>query len=503
MLAHLNGYERSDFQSFVQRQQAIKELQLLKLILEPKHLSSQEIKEEIYGVGQTKDFKRDAYNALRRQLTDRLIQWIVLDRLNSVTSPAGRIFGFAMTSQFLIERNGVESAKYLLHRAVELANDNRRYDILDMLYRLLIDNANLMAISAKEYIALAKINRKRYDQLNEIKNLTALQQEQNQKAKQQGIALDPENGITNIKKNIKLTKMDANDPCIMMHFTRLIRSAIVNGKDYTRFENFVSKVYNRLKKANLFGKGDQEYQIEFLYMHAHACYRNRKFFKASASCKEIENIVGARHLRLNAMYPRYMSLCAGIETYSGNNAEAIRMMEETIAGGPEHVEINEWLNMKLNLAVYYFQADQFRKSNRTLRTITENDEELFHLMGMEWCFKKKMIELIVQYELGNPELSLKMVSKLRSEYNEMLSHMMYQRAEIFLNHVEDMIHDPKSVITEAFREQVKASQLAWPQKKEDVQAITFFCWLKSKMENRRYYNVLLERLAEGMNAEER
>jgi len=36
-----------------------------------------------------------------------------------------------------------------------------------------------------------------------------------------------------------------------------------------------------------------------------------------------------------------------------------------------------------------------------------------------------------------------------------------------------MIHDPNSVVTEIFRDRVKASQLAWPQKKEDVQAITF------------------------------
>jgi hypothetical protein len=66
-----------------------------------------------------------------------------------------------------------------------------------------------------------------------------------------------------------------------------------------------------------------------------------------------------------------------------------------------------------------------------------------------------------------------------------------------------MIHDPHIVTTPYFHTQVKFAQLAWPGAKEDIQAITFFCWLKSKMENKPYYDVLLARLHEDLPAEER
>lgn len=496
MLAHLDGYEKKDFLNYVQQKGATKELLLTKLFLQNQKLSQQEIKAEIYGMSDDKYFKRDAYNSLRKQLTEHLIEWILIKRIGHDSAPAGKIFSLIMVAQFMIERNGVESAKYLLSRAEEYAITGRRYEILETIYSWLILHADRMGISAKEVIQRWEQNRSRYDQLCRLRNMTALQREQNQKAKLKGIALDPENSIQSIIKKVEISKQDANDPHIMVVYAGLFRAAIVTGKDYTRFENFVGKIYRRLKSQAIFKDGDKEFELELLFMHAHACYRNRKFEEAAEKCNNMEEIFGEKNLKLHPIYPRYMAIRAGIATFMGNNAEAIQSMEIALKNSFEHAEINEWLNMQLNLAVYYFQANQFKKSNKTLLNIDKNDQELLNLMGMEWCFKKKMIELIVQYELGNQDLSLKMVNKLRDDYSVMLSHEMYKRADIFLNLVLMMLKNPQLVTEPQFKDQVKNSRLAWPGQKEDVQAITFFCWLKSKMEKRDYYEVLLERMSE-------
>jgi hypothetical protein len=65
-----------------------------------------------------------------------------------------------------------------------------------------------------------------------------------------------------------------------------------------------------------------------------------------------------------------------------------------------------------------------------------------------------------------------------------------------------LIKDPHTAGTPAFQAHVKSAQLAWPGDKEDVQAIIFFCWLKSKMQNKPYYEVLLARLQEDLSEDD-
>ncbi len=51
---------------------------------------------------------------------------------------------------------------------------------------------------------------------------------------------------------------------------------------------------------------------------------------------------------------------------------------------------------------------------------------------------------------------------------------------------------PEHIQSEIFKEQVIQSNIRQDAQTEDVQAILFFCWLRSKMIGRECYEVLLE-----------
>ena len=55
-----------------------------------------------------------------------------------------------------------------------------------------------------------------------------------------------------------------------------------------------------------------------------------------------------------------------------------------------------------------------------------------------------------------------------------------------------LLANPEKATTPEFAKEVELANMAWPDNKEDTQAITFFCWLKSKMIRRPYYEVLIE-----------
>jgi hypothetical protein len=153
---------------------------------------------------------------------------------------------------------------------------------------------------------------------------------------------------------------------------------------------------------------------------------------------------------------------------------------------------NEKLNMQLNLAVYYFQSAEYKKANKTMMEIGHSDKWLEEKMGKEWRFKKNMIELIIQYELGNDDIALARIRTIEKQFSAFLTHPAYQRARLFLSFIKRMALHPDEVASPKFAKDVEEAQMGWPGHKEDIQAITFFCWLKSKMVKRDYYEVLLE-----------
>jgi hypothetical protein len=113
-------------------------------------------------------------------------------------------------------------------------------------------------------------------------------------------------------------------------------------------------------------------------------------------------------------------------------------------------------------------------------------------MGMEWRFKKNMIEVITQVELEHEDIALSKIAFIEKHYAVFLKQPTYHRAKFFLSFIKKLINQPAIIRTKEFAEQVKAAQMALPEEKEDLQAITFFAWLKAKMQNKNYYQTLLE-----------
>jgi hypothetical protein len=146
----------------------------------------------------------------------------------------------------------------------------------------------------------------------------------------------------------------------------------------------------------------------------------------------------------------------------------------------------------LNLAVYYFQKEDFKMCNKTLYQIQNTDNWLQKKKGKEWVLRKNLIEVITQYELGNVDIALNRIKSFKKTHEKLLQLSMYQRVHTFLGFVEDIIKNPEKVSQPEYLEHVDQTLDRWPIQREDIQAMAFYCWLKSKMQKRKYYEVLIE-----------
>jgi hypothetical protein len=170
----------------------------------------------------------------------------------------------------------------------------------------------------------------------------------------------------------------------------------------------------------------------------------------------------------------------------------VELLEQFLLTNHAMYETRDMLNAQLNLAFYYFQQEEYSKANKQLRTISHSDLWYEKKMGKEWVLKKSLSELIIQYEIGNEDLAINKVRAIERSYGNLFKNPAYKNVQVYIQFIKQLLHDPVAVSGQNFSGMVDSSFVFLPARQEDLQSMGFYAWLKSKMQKRRYYEVLLE-----------
>ncbi len=96
------------------------------------------------------------------------------------------------------------------------------------------------------------------------------------------------------------------------------------------------------------------------------------------------------------------------------------------------------------------------------------------------------------YELGNTDYVETRVKSVKRVHKSLFERPPYDRAKTFLNLLNRLNNNPFSATTSEFYKLVGKSFEFVPKEMEDLQAMTFYGWIKSKMMNKDYYNILVK-----------
>tara|TARA_B110000037_G_scaffold33143_2_gene40016 strand:- start:135 stop:521 length:387 start_codon:yes stop_codon:yes gene_type:complete len=113
-------------------------------------------------------------------------------------------------------------------------------------------------------------------------------------------------------------------------------------------------------------------------------------------------------------------------------------------------------------------------------------------MGVEWRIKKNMIDVIYQYELGRTEIALDRILSIERIHKNLLRTNQYSRISVFLGLVKRIIKNPLIEDEEEFFNRVESPFVWIEMEQEDLQAVSYYAWLKSKLTKQKFYDVLRE-----------
>jgi hypothetical protein len=485
--------DQRELAAFIQRQKnkkCRKDLELFQLLRQKKPLKSPELISRLYPA----EPNPAAYYALRKRLMRHLTDFILLKRMEEDTTAASSIMGLLSLAHYLFDVRVDHLAWAYLRKAEKQAQANEQYDLLNAIYNLQIAKAdNEFADDLDDIIRKRNQNKVTADEDERANIANSLINRRLQAVRQQGIDLHFDKIIQEVLQAYQLTVAVSKRPSLLYKLMSIARSAILARKDFFSFEPFIISQYHEMEQRHGFSKPHQYYKLSLLYMIAHVLYRNKKFSESVRYLGLLhEGLTGEGKNHYALFYPRYIFLMVANYVFLHRNDEAILLMEKLLHQPPGVLSAKDQLTAQFGLSFNYFAQGAFQKANRVLMSISHSDKVCERKMGREWVLKKNMGELIIQYELGNDDLVLNKIRSVERAFGDLLEVPAYRNVKQYLQLIRHMVDHPEDIRQPLFLQHVHKQLEFSSFEQADIQALSFYAWLKAKIVGRSYYEVLLE-----------
>jgi hypothetical protein len=485
--------EHKDFRQFIQRKKQKvkrKDLQLYDFFYESAHPSKADILEQLYDSDSAA--VKNAYHTIRKRLQKEINDFLYLKRVEQDLSKTAEVHKSLILVQHLLEHKLFKLAWKQLNKAEKTAIESEYNQELVLIYNLQIQYYNLdFADKTLNEIVADRIKANAlYQEDENLKIVGSLVKQELERIIKKGEDIDLQDLTAGLILQFDLEKALFNRPRLLFNFVFLTRMIFLGRKDYKSIEGFLLNSFKKLKRTDYLDNNKADY-LRILYACAHTLYRNKKFDESITFLEEMADVLDQVTKGIYKEYfPKYLLLYSACENFKGQIDFSIKLLEQTLQ--IDYLQKGDYLNGTLNLAVYYFEKEDFKSANQTLLNIGYSDKWLEKNMGKEWRLKKHIIESIFQFELGHSDLAFDRILSIERGFSELLKTPKYKKVAVFLAILKKVINNPAIAQSQEFLNQVEGSFDWVGVAHEDLQEMSYYAWLKSKMQGRQFYLVLRE-----------
>jgi len=491
IITALTYEEAENFKNFIQNKKEIdnrKDLQLFEMLLSNSTISREELLNLLYP----DSLNLVAYHATRKRLFKMLSQFLHWQEIQ--TDEQIELTSYLSVCTFLFKNRQQETGWRYLKKALALVSKKNLFDLEIKLYQLAIEEANSIhalpiEVLVSNYQTLVQ-QRHHESQLQMMRQVA--RHELSQRLKK-GYNLDFASFIQNLNETFMPDSPATKSLQVLYSQVCIARSVVLAKKEFYTFEKYIIDTYNTLIHNNAFSRESNDVKIHFLYMLSHTCYRNKKFDVAQLYLNNMQTAMsdfGGKDLK-KYQYT-FVLLQSAVYSYSNASEKAVVLLEKLLQEKSIQRNNEHYFNALINLCLNYFYNKKYNHTQRTFRNLQHTDAWFVKIMGQEWVLKKLLLEAINFYELSYEDLALEKIKTIERNFKPLMEQDPHKRAFHFLTLFKKIIQNPEIVSSKAFINLVENTFTFLPHEEEDLQAMAFYAWLKSKMMRREFYDVLLE-----------
>lgn len=482
-----------EFKTFLNRSRkkdTRKDLELFLVLRKEKDFTRDEILEELYPV----DKNLEAYHATRKRLIKQLHEFVSVKHANEDTTLEAQIENVITLVKYLFKNKKDQTAWFYLKKGSEMAEKSSNYELLVTICKIGIAN------SISEYaepieILIEKLNH--YQDLTRIENnarvANFLIRDKINKQLEKGENVNYNETISTVFKEYNISEKVQNNPRLLFNIIDVTRRFAMTRKDFSSLEPYIISKYKDLEKQMAFNKYNHEYKVHILYFICHVLYRNKKFRESELYLEKFHTSIFAYGQQfMKPFYQKYILLKSNIFIYTNRIDPAISSLEASLNTSLSKVDPIQLLNTYIILSIAYFFKEDYEKSLSTFLKTNRSDKWCQKVMGKEWLLKKNLLDMMSQFEMGNSDIVESRIRSVQRKFKDLFERPEYYRVKVFVQLVNKVNNNPSVAMSEEFAKTVDRSFEWNDHEMEDLQAMTFYSWLKSKMLNKKYYKVLMD-----------
>lgn len=462
-----------------------KNIQLFKLLAN-EDLNSNALCKSLY-----KNDNKVAYHALRKRLYQSLIDFIANSNLEEENSIDMQIIKYILASRTFLANNQFKIAYAILDKAEVLAQEHSLFPILNEIYHTKIQYAYLNpSADINALISSFKANQKNQFLEEELNMVYAKIRQTLNSITYKGEVLDFQTILNNTLAEHNISVTDSMSFKSLYQLMKIVSISAFVTNDYLKTEPFLLNTYTKIQSHKLKDK-QLYYHIQIVYMIANTLFRNKKFENSLCYIEQMKSLMEKqRRKHFKTFEDKYHLLRALNLNYSGAQNEAIACLENYKP--TKHQDLESALDIQLSLVMFYMQSARFKDASQMFSKFYHTDQYYTEKAGKEWVIKKSLMEIILYIELGHIDLVESRLLSFKRNYNSYLKQIHQERVITYLKLITYYYKHPESVTSEAFKHKVETSFNWIEAEQEDIFVMSFFAWLKSKMERQPLYETTLQ-----------
>ncbi len=444
-----------------------------------KHISTGKttnLKEQLYNNG-----NQNAYHALCNRLQQNLIDYVASKSFSGETSQEMEVMKLLLASRIFFEHKSYKVAFKTLLKAEKKALQLDLYSILNEIYTTKIQYAHLNTkIILSEVIQDSEknlLNFQREFQLNiayaTIKNRLKAQND-----------ISASTIITDVFSTYNITISETLTLKSLYQLMNITSTAANIESDYNAVSAFMEAIYDAIQnKKTAVAEKHLIYHIEILHLMAIAHFRNKQFQKSDVFANKMEAEMLRKNKVYYALFYEKLTLIKALNlNYTAKANKAIKLLRNYEGKS---------LEVSLALITALFQQNKFSEAYQVFKDFTHSDIWYQKKQGWQWVLKKNIIEILILIELDKLDLVLLRLNSFNRKFKKRLKEIGEDRVLIFMGFVNDYYENPKLINTEKFKNKVENSFVWIGPEREDIFVMSFYAWLKAKMEKQDLYQTTL------------
>ncbi len=443
----------------------------------------------LLGTSKTKDLDvllygkpaKGAFNALSKRVQDTLIDFVASKSFAEESSEELEVLKLLLASRIFFEQKLTKVGAKTLEKAETRAKEIDNYAILDEIYHTKIQYCYLNPKWDLTTI-ISAYERNKHLSRQDFQLTMAYARIKSELKK------DGEKSIHELVLQTFLEfQLEINKDLTYKSLNQLMEITATTAKlqrDFYTISPFMMEIYEVLEKKGQVPEKHKYYYLNILYLMAITEFRNKRFSTSKEFMVKIDTVMKeSPKAYIKGFIDKLTILKALNEIYTGN----ITVGQQLLADNKESS-----LNKKLLLLMCLFQQEHYAMAYELFKEMNRTDDWYEKKLGWVWVLKKNIIEILLLIELDKLDLVLNRLQRFTRNFNSKLLKIGEQRVLIFMKMVKAYYENPELVTSETFKNKVENSFEWIGREQEDIFVMSFYAWLKAKMENQNLYRTTLE-----------